>query len=150
MSTTAVVVTYNRSALVASCLDALAAQSTPVAGIVVVDNASSDGTPEYLRERGYLDRPGVRLETLESNRGGAGGFSHGVRIARAEPGDWIWLLDDDAEPAPGALRALLESPPAADPATACLAPVVRDAAGEVQRYHRGRWHKRPRPLAPAA
>jgi len=150
VSTTAVVVTFNRRELVASCLDALAAQTAPVERIVVIDNASSDGTPELLRERGYLDRPAVRLERLDSNRGGAGGFSFGVGVAREEPGEWIWLLDDDAEPEPDALQRLLDARLAADPATVCLAPVVRDARGEVQRYHRGRWNKRPRPLTPEA
>jgi len=150
VSTTAVVVTFNRRELVASCLDALAAQTAPVERIVVIDNASSDGTPELLRERGYLDRPAVRLERLDSNRGGAGGFSFGVGVAREEPGEWIWLLDDDAEPEPDALQRLLDARLAADPAAVCLAPVVRDARGEVQRYHRGRWNKRPRPLRPEA
>src|SRR3954466_1204112 len=78
VSTTAVIVTFNRRDHLAGCLDAIAAQTMPVASVVVVDNASTDGTPEYLRRRGYLDRPGLRLERLPVNGGGAGGFSHGV------------------------------------------------------------------------
>ena len=146
MSTTAVIVTFNRREHLAGCLDAITAQTVPVESVVVVDNASTDGTPDYLRERGYLDRPGVRLERLSVNGGGAGGFSHGVAVARAGDADWIWLLDDDAEPEPRALERLLVSAPAADPSTACVAPLVLDTQGEVQRYHRGRWRGRPRPL----
>jgi rhamnopyranosyl-N-acetylglucosaminyl-diphospho-decaprenol beta-1,3/1,4-galactofuranosyltransferase len=147
VSTTAVVVTFNRREHLGRCLDALAAQTVPLASTVVVDNASTDGTPEYLAAHGHLDRPGVRLERLAVNGGGAGGFSHGVALARDEDTEWIWLLDDDAEPEPDALERLLESAPAADAATACVAPLVLDAGGEVQRYHRGRWRGRPRPLA---
>jgi rhamnopyranosyl-N-acetylglucosaminyl-diphospho-decaprenol beta-1,3/1,4-galactofuranosyltransferase len=146
VSTTAVIVTFNRREHLAGCLDAIAAQSMPVASVVVVDNASTDGTPEYLRRRGYLDRPGLRLERLPVNGGGAGGFSHGVALAREDGAAWIWLLDDDAEPEPDALERLLASAPAADPGTACVAPVVLDPHGRVQRHHRGRWKGRPRPL----
>jgi GT2 family glycosyltransferase len=142
VSTSAVIVTFNRRAHLARCLDAVAGQTTPVETVVVVDNASTDGTAEYLREQ----RPEVRLERLPVNGGGAGGFSHGVAVARETGADWLWLLDDDAEPEPDALERLLASQPAADPGTACVAPLVLDAQGEVQRYHRGRWRGRPRPL----
>jgi GT2 family glycosyltransferase len=146
MSVCAVVVTYNRREHLVGCLDALSRQTRPVDRILIVDNASTDGTVEGLGELGYLDRPEVRLEALPVNGGSAGGFARGVALARAEDWDWLWLLDDDAEPEPCALACLLAAPQAADPATACLAPTVRDAAGGVQRYHRGRWRGRPRPL----
>jgi len=146
-ATAAVIVTFNRREYVARCLDAVARQTVPVDSILVVDNASTDDTAGFLRERGYLERPGVRLERLEANGGSAGGFAHGVRRAGEEAATWLWLLDDDAEPADDALERLLASAPAADPATACVAPVVVDAEGAVQRVHRGRWRGRPRPLS---
>lgn len=99
----AVVVTYNRRALLEQCLDALASQTRHVDQVLVVDNASSDGTAELLSARSS----GVRVETLEENIGGAGGFRHGLARAHALGYEWIWLMDDDTIPSPGALTALL-------------------------------------------
>ncbi len=124
MSVCALVVTFNRRALLAECLDALLAQTHPVARIVVVDNASTDGTPELLRKRGFLDRPEVELVRLPENLGSSGGFATGIERARAGDEDWVWVMDDDAEPRPDALATLLAAPQAADPGTAALCPRV--------------------------
>ena len=99
----ALVVTHNRKALLAECLAALAQQTYPLAHILVVDNASSDGTAELLA--GY---PQIQQLRLEQNLGAAGGFHHGLRVARQMPFDWIWLLDDDAHPVPDSLQKLME------------------------------------------
>ncbi len=48
-SVTAVVVTYNRAALLAECLDAIAAQTHRPSRVVVVDNASTDDTADAAR-----------------------------------------------------------------------------------------------------
>ena len=50
----AVVVTYNRKNLLIECLEALRKQTRPIQGIYLIDNASSDGTPELLFEKGYI------------------------------------------------------------------------------------------------
>ena len=100
----AVVVAYNRRELLAEVLDALAAQESPVARVVVVDNASTDGSAEVARAAGEL----VDLVELPRNTGGAGGFAAGMAVALADHGpDWMWLMDDDTVPGPGALRELL-------------------------------------------
>ncbi len=137
MRVVAVVVTYNRRELLLECLDAIARQSAPVADVLVVDNASTDGTPEALR-----GRAGVTCVRLERNGGGAEGFHHGIRIALERESDWLWLMDDDCVPAPDALERLLASPRAADPAAAVLAPVVKDPGGRLLPINRG--HVRPR------
>jgi rhamnopyranosyl-N-acetylglucosaminyl-diphospho-decaprenol beta-1,3/1,4-galactofuranosyltransferase len=103
-SVTAVVVTYNRSDLLAECLDALAAQSRPADRVVVVDNASTDATPTLL-----ADRPAVDVVRLNHNTGGAGGFAAGLAVALERPCDLVWLLDDDTIPTPGALEQLLRA-----------------------------------------
>ena len=59
MSVCALVVTYNRRALLDECLRAIDAQTVRPAELILVDNASTDGTPELLRENGWLDRPSV-------------------------------------------------------------------------------------------
>jgi len=100
----AVVVTYNRKQLLTECLDALLGQSVGIARIVLIDNASTDGTPEYLAERGYLANPKIDYVRSPDNSGGAGGFHQGLKRACEQGYDWFWIMDDDAEPAPDALE----------------------------------------------
>jgi GT2 family glycosyltransferase len=98
----AVVVTFNRKDLLAECLGALRAQTVPPQRVIVVDNASTDGTDELLA--GTLD---VEAVTLRHNTGGAGGFAAGIVTALSGPADAIWLLDDDTIPEPTALAELV-------------------------------------------
>lgn len=128
-SVVAVVVTYNRKDLLLQCLSGLARQSRPLDGLVLVDNASSDGTPRLLHEQGLVDAPfqddipeiqervgrpslfGGRIPVvvlrMNENTGGSGGFHEGLKRAYLEGADWIWLMDDDIEPDPGCLAGLL-------------------------------------------
>ena len=75
----AVVVTYNRKELLKECLDALLRQTYSVDSIILIDNASNDGTPEFLKENGYLDNPKIDYVRLPENTGSAGGFYDGVK-----------------------------------------------------------------------
>jgi GT2 family glycosyltransferase len=144
----AVVLTHDRRELLAECLSAVLAQTHPVARVHVVDNASADGTHEHLRARGLLDDPRVAYERLERNVGGAGGFSHGVEVAREDDVDWIWLMDDDAEPRRDCLQRLLAAPAATEPETVALCSRVERPDGGLQALHRGFLDGRPRALAP--
>ena len=110
-SVTAVVVTYNRKDLLREALAALFAQERPVDRILVVDNASTDGTAEMIRGE-YADR--VDLLAMPDNQGGAGGFHEGMKQAYADGADWVWLMDDDTLPRPDALAKLLEAPARTD------------------------------------
>ncbi|RCU32358.1 glycosyltransferase, partial [Acinetobacter baumannii] len=68
---------------------------------------------------------------LTRNGGGAEGFHYGVREALREPrADWLWLMDDDCEPAPATLADLLAHPRASEPDTALVAPIVTAPDGE--------------------
>jgi GT2 family glycosyltransferase len=102
-SVAAVVVTFNRRELLQQCLGALREQERPVDRVIVVDNASADGTAELLRS----DHPWVDLLALPENVGATGGFCEGIERALAQGADWIWLLDDDTIPRPDALAELL-------------------------------------------
>jgi rhamnopyranosyl-N-acetylglucosaminyl-diphospho-decaprenol beta-1,3/1,4-galactofuranosyltransferase len=150
MTVSAAVVTFNRRSELLRCLAALDAQEHRVERIVMVDNASTDGTPEALAAAGWLDRPDVTYRRLDRNTGAAGGFSEAVGIARETDARWLWVMDDDVEPHPDALARLLATPEAADPETACLCPAVLGPDGAVQTNHRGDFRGRPRPLPAAA
>jgi GT2 family glycosyltransferase len=139
----AAVVTYNRKDLLIEGLEAALAQTHPLAKLFVVDNASTDGTPEALRERGLLDRPDVEYVRMERNLGGAGGFAKAVEVAREEDCDWIWLFDDDAEPLPDALERLLAAPVARAPTTAAVcSKVVYADGGAIDANQRGHLRRR--------
>jgi rhamnopyranosyl-N-acetylglucosaminyl-diphospho-decaprenol beta-1,3/1,4-galactofuranosyltransferase len=101
----AVVVTYNRQALLLESLAAVHAQSRAPDAVIVVDNASTDGTAAAVRDR----YPAVTLAGLSHNTGGAGGFASGLALALADAADLVWLMDDDTVPQRHALRALLEA-----------------------------------------
>ena len=101
----AVVVAFNRRELLAAALAAIDSQSEPVDRIHVVDNASTDGTVEMVRQR----FPDVSLHALPVNTGGAGGFAAGTAYALAGSADLVWLMDDDTIPEPEALAELLRA-----------------------------------------
>ena len=101
----AVVVTYNRKEMLSRCLDTLMRQTEPPARIIVVDNASSDGTAALLSAQ---TDPRIEHVHLPVNVGAAGGFSHGIKLAYRSGADFAWAMDDDVLPEPDALRALLD------------------------------------------
>jgi rhamnopyranosyl-N-acetylglucosaminyl-diphospho-decaprenol beta-1,3/1,4-galactofuranosyltransferase len=101
----AVVVTYNRRDLLAEALSAVLGQTRAPDTVIVIDNASTDGTADLVRTR----FPSVRLAAAQRNTGGAGGFAYGLALALAGEADLVWLMDDDTVPEPGALRAMLDA-----------------------------------------
>jgi GT2 family glycosyltransferase len=102
---TAVVVTYNRRDLLLEALAAVHAQSRAPDAVIVVDNASTDGTAAAVRAR----FPEAQLAELDRNTGGAGGFAYGMALALDGDAGLLWLMDDDTVPEPDALRLLLEA-----------------------------------------
>jgi GT2 family glycosyltransferase len=102
----AVIVTFNRKHLLSKCLEAVRAQTRPCERLFIIDNASSDGTYEFLAARGLLDEA-VEYVRLPVNTGSAGGFHEGMRRAYDAGLEWLWLMDDDGCPAPDCLERLL-------------------------------------------
>jgi N-acetylglucosaminyl-diphospho-decaprenol L-rhamnosyltransferase len=98
-----VVVTYNGAHLLPRCLDALLSQTggPAAAEVVVVDNASTDGTPALLTER----YPTVRVVQAATNTGFAGGVTLGLADCSAPI---VVLVNNDAVVAPGFLDAIVE------------------------------------------
>lgn len=103
MQVCALVLTCNRAPMLAQCLEHLDAQTRRPDHVLVVDNGSTDETPQVLAERAD-----VEVLRLEENVGGAGGYARGLRAGLERGFDWIWMLDDDAFAQPGALEALVE------------------------------------------
>jgi GT2 family glycosyltransferase len=117
-----VIVNFNGRGHLEGCLASLAAHPprTPHE-IVVVDNASTDGSADIAR-----DRPGIRLIELPVNVGFSAGNNAGIR---ATAGELILLLNSDTIVARGALDALVARLDAT-PAAAVAGPRLVDADGD--------------------
>lgn len=101
----AVVVTYNRKQLLEESIQSLLKQTYQGLDILVIDNASTDGTEELVSQ--FTD-PRVIYINTGSNLGGAGGFQFGVNQGVERGYDYLWLMDDDSIPQPSALRKLID------------------------------------------
>ncbi len=139
----AVVVAWNREELLKETLDGLAGQNHAADVVLVVDNASTDGSPEVARTHPVVDE----IVTMPRNLGGAGGFAAGIaRAVNRHDADLVWIMDDDTVPTPGALAALLATR-RAYPGTPAL--LASKAVWTDEREHPMN-RPRPRPLlAPA-
>jgi len=101
-----VIVTFNRSGYLRGLLESVAALDPAPARVVVVNNASTDDTADYLDGvAGEFPVP-LTVCTLTENTGGSGGFAAGINAALALDAQWLWLMDDDVVALPGALAAL--------------------------------------------
>lgn len=98
-----VIVNANAGELLDRTLAALACQTLRPQRILVVDNASSDGSADGIEER----YPGVEVLRLRENVGFAAGNNIGVRAA--SDCEWIALLNPDAFPEPRWLETLMRT-----------------------------------------
>ena len=140
---TAIIVTYNRKKLLERCLSAITTQTRRPDAVLVIDNASTDGTPAWLHKWMPLHLPQATLIALDQNTGGAGGFAAGMKLAFENGAEWVWMMDDDAEPHPEALEHVMRV--ATDPShvygslavcgdeTSWLTTVLNPPLGEVER-----------------
>jgi GT2 family glycosyltransferase len=103
--------------LLASTLDSLLAMDAPGMTLAVVDNGSTDGGRELVRER----YPSVVLIENGENLGVAEGYNAGIRAGLARGADWVLLLNNDIAADPGMLSALLAAAKD-DPAAGILGP----------------------------
>lgn len=107
MRVAAVLVAFNRETLLEESLAALARQTRRPDRLIVVNNASTDGS-QQVAENALLDWDDARLINLTENTGGAGGFAVGIAAAVAdESTDWVWVMDDDTVPHESALAEAL-------------------------------------------
>jgi GT2 family glycosyltransferase/glycosyltransferase involved in cell wall biosynthesis len=121
-----IIVTYNNLTLTRQCLASLESDSA-VLGVIVVDNASSDGTPDYLRE--WASQASDRKLVLNSdNRGFSAANNQGLAIA---VGDYLMLLNNDTQVLAGALRTL-QNHLQRDPHIGLIGPVTNNIGNEAK------------------
>ena len=100
----ALVLTYNRRELVLQCIGALLAQTHRLASIIVIDNASSDGTQQAIAE---LGSPLIDYVRIDHNLGAAGGFNYAMDYAfGVKKVGWAYIMDDDVIAEPTAVEEL--------------------------------------------
>ena len=98
-----VVVNWNGRADTLECLRAVAAVSGQNCSLFLVDNGCQEFSTEEVAEL----VPGARYLHSEVNLGFAGGANLGMREALRCGAAWVWFLNNDAQPEPGALTELL-------------------------------------------
>lgn len=131
-----VVVTYNRLELLKECLTSLRNQSRQPDVIVVVNNASTDGTGAWLKTQDDL----IILER-SVNEGSAGGFHFGMKYAFEHNYDWVWVMDDDAAPHADCLEKMLNANKEEN-ALKVLAPLVKEGNTLITN-HRSNFYVKP-------
>jgi GT2 family glycosyltransferase len=96
-----VIVTWNNAGIISDCLRSLKSfDADPEVEIIVVDNASGDGTPDLIEhEFSY-----VRLVRQDRNCGFAGGNNTGIRLSR---GRYLCLVNSDVVIPTGCVEKLL-------------------------------------------
>ena len=97
---------------------ALKVQTRKVQEIIVVNNASDDGTDQWL-----AGQEGLTVIRQE-NTGSSGGQYTGIKTAFEKGHDWFWSMDDDTVPQPDSLERMTEKPYFREPWTGFLASVV--------------------------
>ena len=100
----AVVVTFNRLALLKECVAALRAQTRPIDEILIIDNSSTDGTGDWLAAQSGL------TVIRQPNLGSSGGQFAGIKAGYEKGHGWIWCMDDDTIPDPDALERMTATP----------------------------------------
>src|SRR5260370_14013905 len=96
------IVTYNSGRFIKRCLESVLAQKYPNKEIVVIDNASTDGTIDILE----LFEDGCRIVYNDENVGFAAAQNQAIRLAT---GDWVLTLNPDVLLLPNFIQALVDA-----------------------------------------
>src|SRR5580700_3233473 len=125
-----VIVTWNGKRYAAECLDSLQAYiNDPSVEVIVVDNASTDGTPELVRD----SYPGVILIRNEKNLGFAKGNNVGIQRST---GEHVCLINSDVRVHDGCIERLVDYMEQ-NPRIGLLGPKMMGADGKAYRSYMG-------------
>jgi GT2 family glycosyltransferase len=117
---TVIVLAWNNRILTESCVASYLAQTQAGCDVLVIDNASTDGTPAALRAR-FGER--IRLVENRENLLFAGGMNQGLQLAFESGADHAVISNNDVEADPRLVEALLARA-ATDPRIAAVAPKI--------------------------
>jgi GT2 family glycosyltransferase len=133
-----VILNTNRRADTLECLASLAAGRYPAHHVIVLDNASTDGSAEAIRAA----FPAVEVVPLAENLGYAGNNNVGIGLALERGAAWVFVLNEDTVLAPDCIERLVEGG-ASDPRVGIVGPMVyhHDEPGVIQSAggHLTRW-----------
>lgn len=143
MNICAVIVTFNRPALLSKVLEQFESLQSPPNSIVIIDNHSMDETPQIIKKwKNTTQYKKIILIRLKQNSGGSGGFYEGIKQALTLNPDWIWLSDDDALPHKDCfktIRSKITQINKDEYSAICCAVMNK---GKIDDNHRRRLHKR--------
>lgn len=105
----ALIVTFNRKEKLVKALDAVLSQSIKPTKVILVDNASTDGTQALLEQEGYLNNDLIQFIELPENVGGSGGFYAAFEAVQKLDVDWVSIADDDGLYQPGYFEKMAEA-----------------------------------------
>jgi GT2 family glycosyltransferase len=114
-----IVLNWNGEAVIRECLDSLLAMTYPSYKVMVVDNASTDGSPDVIAG----EYPQVKLLRLRENLMYAGGNNAGIRGALSDGAEAVMLVNNDTRADPQ-LLARLASALMADPRAGAAGPKI--------------------------
>jgi len=119
----ACIVTWNGEHLLERLLESLEATQWPALQLVVVDNASSEGTSAMLRDR----FPGIEHVRLDENIGYSAAINVGLERALALDADFVWVFNNDVVVDPECLKELIAAMES-DPKVGIAGPLMFDHA----------------------
>ena len=123
-SVTVVIPNYNGMKFLGPCLDSLRKQTMKEFDIIVVDDASEDGSVDYIRE----NYPEVKVIERESNGGFCRTANTGVRAASS---DYVLLLNNDTVAEPGFVEGLYSGISGNEKIFSCSACMLRAGEPEI-------------------
>ena len=112
-----IILNWNGRHYLQPCLDAVFAQTFSDFDIIVVDNGSTDGSADLVRQR----YPGVRLMVNQHNRGFAAGNNQAIRASRS---DFVATLNNDTQVEPQWLEALVDTMTSDDRIGMCASKMI--------------------------
>lgn len=128
-----IVLNYNGSGQLLPCLESLSGLTYPEKEVIVVDNASQDGSWEEAKLR-FPEHVFIRNG---KNLGFAGGMNVGIRATLPRGAEWVWLFNNDATAEQDSLSLLMETAKRF-PDTGLLSPLILDPETENIWFARGR------------